>query len=73
MTHLWVGAEQMKNEQRVGITPRGAAKLMATRISVTVEPAVGQSQSHIRSACRDGIRAVWSDIIGLTLEESRRC
>ncbi|MEO0774610.1 MAG: saccharopine dehydrogenase [Pseudomonadota bacterium] len=37
MTHLWVRAEQRDNEERVGITPEGVAKLMAAGIRVTVE------------------------------------
>lgn len=37
MTHLWVRAEQRDNEDRVGLTPEGAAKLMAAGIEVTVE------------------------------------
>ncbi|EEE37885.1 saccharopine dehydrogenase [NAD+, L-lysine-forming] [Rhodobacteraceae bacterium KLH11] len=37
MTHLWVRAEQRPNEERVGLTPDGAAALIATGIRVTVE------------------------------------
>ena len=37
MTHLWVRAEQRPNEDRTGLTPEGAAKLIAKGISVTVE------------------------------------
>ncbi|MFP4328701.1 MAG: saccharopine dehydrogenase [Paracoccaceae bacterium] len=37
MTHLWVRAEQRPNEQRVGITPEGAARLLEKGIRVTVE------------------------------------
>jgi saccharopine dehydrogenase (NAD+, L-lysine-forming) len=37
MTHLWVRAEQRPNEERVGLTPEGAAALIAAGISVTVE------------------------------------
>lgn len=37
MTHLWVRAEQRAHEQRVGLTPEGAAKLIAAGITVTVE------------------------------------
>ena len=37
MTHLWVRAEQRAHEQRVGITPQGAAQLIAAGIKVTVE------------------------------------
>ncbi|WP_420011307.1 saccharopine dehydrogenase [Tateyamaria sp.] len=37
MTHLWVRAEQRENEERVGLTPSGAARLIAAGIKVTVE------------------------------------
>ena len=37
MTHLWVRAEQRSNETRVGLTPEGAAKLIAAGITVTIE------------------------------------
>ncbi|MFN3147035.1 MAG: saccharopine dehydrogenase [Paracoccaceae bacterium] len=37
MTHLWVRAEQRPHEERVGLTPEGAAALIAAGISVTVE------------------------------------
>jgi saccharopine dehydrogenase (NAD+, L-lysine-forming) len=37
MTHLWVRAEQRDNERRVGLTPEGAAQLIAAGIMVTIE------------------------------------
>lgn len=37
MTHLWVRAEQRPNEERAGLTPEGAAALIAAGIKVTVE------------------------------------
>ena len=37
MTHLWVRAEQRDNEERVGLTPEGAAALIKSGITVTVE------------------------------------
>ncbi len=37
MTHLWVRAEQRAHEERVGLTPKGAADLIARGIRVTVE------------------------------------
>ena len=43
MTHLWVRAEQRPNEDRVGLTPDGAARLVAQGFHVTVE----QSPSRI--------------------------
>ncbi|MEJ6404518.1 saccharopine dehydrogenase [Yoonia sp. 2307UL14-13] len=35
--HLWVRAEARNNEERVGITPQGAAKLITLGFDVTVE------------------------------------
>ena len=32
MTHLWVRAEHRENEDRVGLTPEGIAKLIAAGI-----------------------------------------
>jgi saccharopine dehydrogenase (NAD+, L-lysine forming) len=37
MTHLWVRAEQRPNEERVGLTPNGAAQLIKAGIRVTIE------------------------------------
>ncbi len=50
MTHLWVRAEQRDHEQRVGLTPEGAATLIAKGIRVTVE------QSAARAIPIDGYR-----------------
>jgi len=43
MTHLWVRAEQRENEDRVGLTPDGACRLIEKGIQVSVE----DSQSRI--------------------------
>ncbi len=37
MTHVWLRAEPRDNEQRVGLTPEGAAALIARGMQVTVE------------------------------------
>lgn len=50
MTHLWVRAEQRPNEERVGLTPEGAADLVAAGMKVTVE------QSDQRAIPLDGYR-----------------
>lgn len=50
MTHLWVRAEQRANEERVGLTPDGAAALIAAGIEVTVE------ESSVRAIPIDGYR-----------------
>ena len=37
MTHLWIRSEQRDHESRTGITPQGAATLLAAGVQVTVE------------------------------------
>ena len=56
MTHLWVRAEQRPNEERVGLTPDGAARLVKAGIRVTVE------QSSVRAIPIDGYRAAGCEI-----------
>ncbi len=51
MTHLWVRAEQRPFEERVGLTPEGAAALRAAGIDVTVE------QSRVRAIPLEGYEA----------------
>jgi saccharopine dehydrogenase (NAD+, L-lysine-forming) len=50
MTHLWVRAEQRPNEERVGLTPQGAAALIKAGLEVTVE------ESHARAIGIEGYR-----------------
>ncbi len=54
--HLWVRAEQRENEQRVGLTPEGAAELIAQGIRVTVE------ESSCRAIPIDGYRQAGAEI-----------
>ncbi|WP_170419717.1 saccharopine dehydrogenase [Ruegeria atlantica] len=56
MTHLWVRAEQRPNEDRVGLTPEGAAALIAAGIRVTVE------ESHARAIPTDGYKTAGCEI-----------
>ncbi|WP_170326418.1 saccharopine dehydrogenase [Ruegeria arenilitoris] len=56
MTHLWVRAEQRPNEERVGLTPEGAAALIAAGIRVTVE------ESSVRAIPIDGYKDVGCEI-----------
>jgi saccharopine dehydrogenase (NAD+, L-lysine-forming) len=37
MTHVWVRSESRAHEERVGLTPQGAAKMIAAGFEVTVE------------------------------------
>ena len=48
MAHIWVRAEQRAFEQRVGLTPAGAATLLAAGHQVTVE------ESSMRAISLDG-------------------
>ncbi len=56
MTHLWVRAEQRSNEERVGLTPEGAAKLIAAGIRVTVE------ESSVRAIAIGGYKEAGCEI-----------
>ncbi|NHQ74514.1 saccharopine dehydrogenase [Roseovarius gahaiensis] len=56
MTHLWVRAEQRPNEDRTGLTPDGAAHLIAKGIKVTVE------DSRTRIIPLDGYRKAGCEI-----------
>ena len=56
MTHLWVRAEQRPNEERVGLTPAGAAALVRSGIRVTVE------QSSVRAIPIHGYKAAGCEI-----------
>ena len=56
MTHLWVRAEQRQNEERVGLTPEGAAALIRAGLRVTVE------HSSVRAIGIEGYKAAGCDI-----------
>ncbi len=56
MVHLWVRAEQRAHEERVGLTPEGAAALVKAGIRVTVEA------SSVRAILIDGYRAAGCEI-----------
>lgn len=56
MTHLWVRAEQRENEERVGITPEGAADLLKAGLRVTVE------ESSVRAIRIDGYKDAGCEI-----------
>jgi saccharopine dehydrogenase (NAD+, L-lysine forming) len=56
MTHLWVRSEQRLNEERVGVTPEGAAALIKAGIKVTVE------ESSVRAIPIGGYRAAGCEI-----------
>ena len=56
MVHLWVRAEQRAHEERVGLTPEGAAALVKAGIRVTVEA------SSVRAIPIEGYRAAGCEI-----------
>lgn len=56
MTHLWVRAEHRSDEARVGLTPQGAASLIAQGFDVTVE------DSDRRAIAIDGYRTAGADV-----------
>ena len=61
MTHLWVRAEQRPNEERVGLTPEGAAALVQAGIRVSVEA------SSVRAIPIDGYKAAGCEIVAENL------
>jgi len=61
MTHLWVRAEQRPHEERVGLTPEGAAALVQAGIRVSVE------ESSVRAIGIDGFRAAGCEIVAQNL------
>ena len=61
MTHLWVRAEQRPNEERVGLTPAGAAALVRAGFRVSVE------QSDMRAIAIEGYRAAGCAIVDQNL------
>ena len=61
MTHLWVRAEQRPNEERVGLTPEGAAALVKAGIRVSVE------RSSVRAIPIDGYVAAGCEIVAENL------
>ena len=61
MVHLWVRAEQRPHEERVGLTPEGAAALVRAGIRVSVE------ESSVRAIGIEGYRAAGCEIVGENL------
>lgn len=61
MVHLWVRAEQRPHEERVGLTPEGAAALVKAGVRVSVE------ESSVRAIGIDGYRAAGCEIVGENL------
>ncbi len=56
MIHLWVRAEQRANEERVGLTPAGAAVLVQAGLRITVE------ESSVRAITINGYKKAGCEI-----------
>ena len=76
MTHLWVRAEQRPNEERVGLTPEGAAALVQAGLRVTVEqssvraiPLEGYAQAGVQIAYENSWPQAPADAIIFGLKE----
>ena len=76
MTHLWVRAEQRPNEERVGLTPEGAAALVKAGIRVTVETSSVRAigiEGYAKAGCEIAAENLWpkapSDAIIFGLKE----
>jgi saccharopine dehydrogenase (NAD+, L-lysine forming) len=64
MTHLWVRAEQRPNEERVGLTPEGAAALIKAGIRVTVEHSLVRAigiDGYIAAGCEIAAENLWPE------------
>ena len=64
MTHLWVRSESRAHEQRVGLTPQGAAKLIAAGFEVTVEESkqrIIPIADYARAGCTIAPEFSWVD------------
>lgn len=64
MVHLWVRAEQRAHEERVGLTPEGAAALVASGLRVTVEASSVRAigiQGYRAAGCEIGVENSWPD------------
>ncbi len=64
MTHLWVRAEQRQNEDRVGLTPDGAARLISAGIDVTVEQSSTRAipiDGYVQAGCTIVPENSWTD------------
>ena len=60
--HLWVRAEQRPNERRVGLTPQGAASLIARGLRITVESSPDRCiplESYEAAGCATAPYASW--------------
>ena len=62
MTHLWVRAEQRAHEERVGLTPEGAAALVKAGLRVSVEQSAARAipiDGYARAGCEIVAENLW--------------
>ncbi len=62
MVHLWVRAEERPNEERVGLTPEGAARLVADGFAVTVEESRQRAvplEGYVAAGCAVAPEGSW--------------
>ena len=61
-THIWIRAEQRPNEERVGLTPAGAAALIKAGIAVTIEHSATRAlpiAGYIAAGCATAPENSW--------------
>jgi len=64
MTHIWVRSESRAHEERVGLTPQGAAKLLAAGYNVTVEESAQRIlpiKDYAEAGCAIAPEFSWTD------------
>jgi len=64
MTHIWVRSESRAHEERVGLTPQGAAKLLAAGYNVTVEESAQRIlpiKDYAEAGCTIAPEFSWTD------------
>ena len=67
MVHLWVRAEQRAHEERVGLTPEGAAALVRAGIRVTVEASAVRAiaiDGYAAAGCGIAVENAWPEAPG---------
>jgi saccharopine dehydrogenase (NAD+, L-lysine-forming) len=67
MPHIWLRAETRPNEERVGLTPQGAAALIAAGYRLTVEDSPHRAipmQGYVAAGCAVAPFASWRDAPG---------
>lgn len=70
MTHLWVRAESRPNEERVGITPDGVARLRARGLRITVEDSprrIIPTDDYARAGAEIAPEGGWTDAPGAAI------